>query len=299
MGAGHSRSENSYGLTGGQIKEIYDELLGGEGGYGEAAGGGGAGGGRAAGRKAAVKVVAVGADPSCLRGLRTLDVLGKGDFGTVSILDAAAAAGISGIRPDGAYVLKEARLKSEDAVEQFRLECQLNTEIGALGIAPRVYDFWVCEKPDGAGTKYGYIVMDRLAAMYRKIFPDTLNDFPPSAIVNAPKAVQQAVIGVLEVMIMNNYVHHDNHLGNVGFDTEGRVKIFDFGFTKRTPFTSDEQRCIALGYSLYQLIEQMPYEVMTSDDNLFYDTIYLIRQSKYRFGTYMSAVSKKVLKLRV
>lgn len=82
-------------------------------------------------------------------------------------------------------------------------------------------------------------------------------------------------------MIQSGYIHQDNHAGNIGFNKDGRVRLFDFGFT--IPIPENCRECNLnqiLGFALYQLIEHLPLSAYN-----YLDVIYLIRQNKYKFGS--------------
>ena len=146
-------------------------------------------------------------------------------------------------------------------------------------LAPMTVAVW----SDG---RQGMIVMEKMAAVYRDLFPD-VGDSGASAereIVVPPERVQLSVIGVLERAIERGYVHNDNHGGNIGFDSGGRVVLFDLGFTvKRSLVHCPNTRNYVLAYSIMQLLEHYPPELKY--DTVYYDLLYAIRQTRYDFGS--------------
>ena len=137
--------------------------------------------------------------------------------------------------------------------------------------------------------RQGMIVMEKMAAVYRALFPDVGASHGGAShvgdsVVVPPERVQLSVIGVLERAIERGYVHNDNHGGNIGFDSGGRVVLFDLGFTvKRSLVHCPNTRNYVLAYSIMQLLEHYPPELKYH--TVYYDLLYAIRQTRYDFGS--------------
>lgn len=221
-----------------------------------------------------------------------LKPLGKGDVGIAYMIN-----GVSDIKqevyPDAEekkYVLKQVQFrKGEDGTfdrdaDLFFNETCIGIELGELGIAPRIYECWLCN--DSKGNEYGFYTMDKIEYIMAYTYPGNLKRTKFMKL--ATKELQQKIIGLLEVMLNANYVHNDNHPGNIGIMSNGEPVLFDFGFALKADHElTNDDKLQYLGFALYQIIEQYDKSLMYDEDNLFYDLIYLIRQNKYVFGSHI------------
>lgn len=220
----------------------------------------------------------------CFRDLKPLEIIGKGEFGETWSLE-----------DNNQMVIKKIKIQNTTEKTNFFYETEIQKELGYLNIAPKIYDYWICEVND---ELYGFILMEKLQIIYRDLFPDRYDpyiEYPKSKLPS--QDIQKAIIGGLEKMIENGYIHNDNHGGNIGISVDGKLKIFDFGFTRkvisRCMHCNKEQ---LLGFALYQLIEHLPFEIR--NDTLYYDIIYEIRQSIYEFGTYIHSFEEYTYRKR-
>lgn len=224
-----------------------------------------------------------------------LTPLGKGDVG-IAYLVTAISQPKQGMYPDAAdrkYVLKQVQFRigpdgTYDAdAETFLNETCIGIEMGDLGIAPRIYECWLCN--DAEGNEYGYYTMDRIDKILTNEYPGNSRKLKPRQKLRAaPRDIQQKIVGLLEVMINAGYVHNDNHPGNIGIMADGEPVLFDFGFALQADHELTEfDKLQALGFALYQIIEQYDKDIACDEDGVFYDLIYLIRQNKYQFGSHI------------
>lgn len=185
--------------------------------------------------------------------------LGSGEYGDVyDIVD----------QPDKAIKV----LKDNNYLDDFQTEINLATQIGQLGVGPKIFDSGFFDE-----TKTYFYVMEKLENIYLEKYKCK----PPC------RECQEKIIGVFEFLIIKGWIHHDNHRNNVGFSKSNAIRIFDFGFSKNYQIPLN-LRAIVLAYYLYIFIEGelMDCDEEAIDKNLFYDVIYEIRRSEYEFGTY-------------
>lgn len=187
---------------------------------------------------------------------------------------ASAKSGCGKVRPYGAKlgcgeqgctyadketsVVKVTPFGSKVTQAQWANEAHVGQVLGNLGIAPKIYDYYVCEGK-------GYIEMERLKDAKR--LPDTgvqirerVGDSVTDHISLMPAHVQQGFVKALVTMIDAGYLHMDNHIENLGYIMEaGGYKpiVFDFGFTVAREM-SPADKCWALAFSLFQILEHVP-----------------------------------------
>ena len=131
----------------------------------------------------------------------------------------------------------------------------IGRELGALGIAPRVYDAFKCKNT-------GYIVMDMLTPLTKEL-PGVKGKDLLGTVVDIkrfPVEDQNGFAQVLSTMAANGFVHMDNHLGNLGFFAGTRKPlVFDFGFTQRRRELSHHKsdQLWALALSLFIMLEHV------------------------------------------
>jgi hypothetical protein len=208
-------------------------------------------------------------------------------------------------------VIKIVRLPDKKWTTQFQREAALQRKLGELSVAPAVSSTWV-------ENGYGFIVMERLKYMYRSEFFDLGDDekvrdersrmlqwvsthtdqLEEHDLSYLNEDVDLAIVGALEVMIKNGYFHNDIHPGNIGFNAEGQIRLFDYGFTDEMHPGCVEDKCFSdniknqcLGFALYQIVEHFPLQVRNAFSTV-YDIIYLIRRGEYRFGSNIAHFKK-------
>ena len=90
----------------------------------------------------------------CKCGYETGVELGRGDFGKAfSIID------------HDTQVMKEIRLPTKKAENDYEDEVLIGYTLGIAGIAPKIYKKWRCQKN---GEEYGYYIMDKLSGVWEK-----------------------------------------------------------------------------------------------------------------------------------
>lgn len=232
--------------------------------------------------------------------------LGKGDVGIAYMIDNVSALKeeMYADASEKKYVLKQVQFrKGEDGsydadAETFLNETCIGIELGNLGIAPRIYECWLCNVANKAGVttgEYGYYTMDKIDKIMGDEYPGNPRKLKKGQVLKvAPREIQQKIVGLLEVMIDAGYVHNDNHPGNIGIMADGEPVLFDFGFARKADHEMTEfDKLQALGFSLYQIIEQYDKEITYDEENgVFYDLIYLIRQNVYKFGSHIQHLKR-------
>lgn len=177
-------------------------------------------------------------------------------------------------------------LSVDDLEEMFMKEGKIQQEMGQKDIAPKVYYYGTFIED---GEKKGVIIMEKMSGIYRSRYPDigdnpNVDDHP----VLPPASVQQKVIKKIIEMIDAGYIHNDLHGGNIGFvknNGKEEVRLFDYGFSRAiSPLCLPCNKDQILGFSLYQLIEHLPFELRNR--SVYYDVIYDLRQNKDVFGQY-------------
>jgi hypothetical protein len=177
-------------------------------------------------------------------------------------------------------------LSVDDLEEMFMKEGKIQQEMGQKEIAPMVYYYGTTIDD---GEKKGIIIMEKMSGIYRSRYPD-IGDNPNviEPAVLPPASVQHKVIKKMIEMIDAGYIHNDLHGGNIGFvrkNGKDEVRLFDYGFSHAiSPLCLPCNKDQILGFSLYQLIEHLPFELR--DKSVYYDVIYDLRQNKDVFGQY-------------
>jgi tRNA A-37 threonylcarbamoyl transferase component Bud32 len=157
---------------------------------------------------------------------------------------------------DPSHVIKVTKLTSQKAKQQWRQEACIGREIGALGVAPGIPKLFEC-------NSNGYIVMDLLKDAKKlpdgTVIRDKSTGDAIDHMMRMPDKIQIGFINVLAKLIDNGFMHMDNHIENLGF-IKGKPVIFDFGFTQRRVFETDEEKLYGLSFSLFQMLEHCPSE---------------------------------------
>jgi hypothetical protein len=219
----------------------------------------------------------------CKRGYKTGAVLGSGEQGTAYVVDKND----TGANAADRLVMKVSNLKA-DQVEPWKNEAIISNTLGEAGIGPKIFKAWICDQK-------GYIIMEKMESDLRH-YPEAAvkkigEDGKPyyiDHINKVPETIQKDYLKGLENMIDMGYVHMDNHPGNLGIvrTADGRQKgiLFDFGFTQhRRDITSMNAKLMALGFSVAQIIEQMP--LAERKTNFLYKVFIAIAQNKYVWGS--------------
>lgn len=155
-------------------------------------------------------------------------------------------------------------------------------------------------------SEEGRCVMERLPTIYGVKYPARVvayeEDYKyirrkgrpapcplPNGTIEAPWEIQLAVVRALEEFVNKGVSHNDLHVHNIGLDSTGQVKFFDFGFSTEFPPSSPRlMRNSILAYHLYQIIELNPK--CLAENSLYYKVIYDIRQGLYKGSQKIKAV---------
>lgn len=163
-------------------------------------------------------------------------------------------------------------------LQQFKDEVIVGNQLGLLGIAPRIYNWWICEnteKNDKKTKRYGYYVMDTLSGVWASKFGKN--------VAVAPFEAQQQLIRNVIIMVQNGFIHQDLHTGNVGFvveDGSEKVVLFDFGLTLKVDSAYiEEYGSMLVASQLYQMIEQSDIADIIDRDNYVFNVIQYIVQN--------------------
>lgn len=213
-------------------------------------------------------------------------LLGKGDFGEAHqfVKVAHADAGrpenmgvhIELHLPDGRQiVLKKVNLVHHNEasemmpirLQQFKDEVIIGNQLGSLGIAPRIYDWWICENRDQT-QRYGYYVMDTLSGVWKGKYDVN--------VAVAPSDLQIKLIGSVIDMVQLGLIHQDLHTGNISSDG----LLFDFGLTLSVdPSLIEQYGSLLVASQLYQMIEHSDYDDIVNPNNYVFNAIQLILQN--------------------
>jgi hypothetical protein len=234
-------------------------------------------------------------------------LLGKGDFGEANqfVKLAHAEAG----RPEGLEielhlpdnsktVLKKVNLVHHTEasemmpirLQQFKDEVIVGNQLGSLGIAPRIYNWWICENPHQT-KRYGYYVMDTLSGVWASRFGKN--------VAVAPLLAQQQLISNVIIMVQNGYIHQDLHPGNVGFVGKGdseKVVLFDFGLTlKVDSIYIEDYGSMLVASQLYQMIEQSDIADIINPNNYVFNVIqYIVQNPSTTLSTLLSTLQSNI-----
>lgn len=224
----------------------------------------------------------------CERNYKKGKLLGRGEQGSAYEVNYNKMSDAS--KP---MVLKISNLDNKEKIEAWKKEAHIAYTLGESDIGPKIYKVWICNKD---GVK-GYIIMDRMISDLRSInkYADKIKYLNNGEeyieyvdhINNVSEIIQRDFLHGLERMIDIGYIHMDNHPGNLGIiisDDREKGILFDFGFTqKRDDLLSPDAKRMALGFSIAQIIEQMPLE--ERKDNFIYKIFVAIEQNKYKWGS--------------
>lgn len=225
------------------------------------------------------------------------DKLGQGEQGTVYAL--------------GEYVIKVTSLLKKGMEDIWFDEVCKAQDLGELKIAPTIHRHFIC-------NKLGFIVMNRLTPMKSMIVTNKKNailqmkknkdvirykwkngnvyDFMDN-ISLLSQDTQIKFIQLLETMIENGYIHMDNHIDNLGYDSTTKQPIaYDFGFTQYREDMEDSKDDMewALCFTMFQILEHCPLNQI--EKTLFYRVATSIINKTYKWS---DAKSGKVIPLSV
>ena len=124
----------------------------------------------------------------------------------------------------------------------WNLECKMAREFGELGFGPKVHRDYICESK-------GYLEMDLVRMLTLDSTQVHLMD----------DKRQQEFVALIQRMVRSGFIHMDNHPGNLAINGEDKPVFIDFGFTQSRKFKSDADEIMAIAFSIYQIIEKVPY----------------------------------------
>lgn len=187
------------------------------------------------------------------------------------------------IRQNDRQVIKSTVLKTKKDTDAWGRESCYSKEIGSLGVAPQIYNYFVCKG-------IGYIVMERLITINnaypgvreKKIVYDENNEVDRNEdgsiaydttdhVALLPLEVQRGFVNSCAVLLNNGFIHMDNHLDNVGFLSNQKPILFDFGFTQKRDFSGPNDYEWALAFSIFQFLEHAPIDEI--EETIFYQII--------------------------
>ena len=217
--------------------------------------------------------------------------LGQGEQGTVYAI--------------GEYVIKVTSLAKKGMENIWFEEVCKAQDLGELKIAPTIRRHFIC-------NKHGFIVMDQLTPMKSmtvsnkkdaviqmkknkdviryKWKNENVYDFMDN-ISLLSQDTQVKFIQLLETMIENGYIHMDNHIDNLGYDSTTKQPIaYDFGFTQyREDMGGKDDMKWALCFTMFQILEHCPLNQI--EMTLFYRVATGIINKSYKWGDAKSGKS--------
>lgn len=222
----------------------------------------------------------------CLQGLVVTTELGRGDIGVAYELKPGVQnTNINHALSDKAtYVLKEVIIKNAKELKKFEDEVCIGKYLGEMGLAPRIYNCWVCVQKD-AKKQFplkGYYIMEKIHKIWEEEYPSHHPEASRDSALNhtAPKKVQQQLVAALERMISAGIIHQDCHPGNIGIMQDGRIVLFDFGFSlvASEPIPDVLKNTILMS-QIYIVIEKWNRQEMY--DSYLYGVIYDLRRNEH------------------
>jgi len=237
---------------------------------------------------AAIREVAGATNTNCKNGHVTGVELGRGEQGIAYKM----VRNKTGANVSKSHVMKVSLLPTAAVRRAWENEARLSKALGMASIGPEIYDSWYCRGK-------GYILMQRMLTDLRhysdargpvsepvydeygeKIgYKDHLN--------RVPVKVLRDYVDKLEILIGADYIHFDNHPGNLGIveseDGSEEGILFDFGFTRKVGGMTPADKYNALAFSLGQIIEHMPRAEL--DTNYIFKLIVSIDKGTYEFGS--------------
>lgn len=244
---------------------------------------------------AAVREEAALSNAGCKIGYTTTAELGRGEQGIAYAMNKNT----TGRNISETHVLKISTLGSAPVRRAWEAEAKLSKVLGAAGLGPKIYDFWVCRNK-------GYILMQKMLGDLRHYedeagpISDKIKDWETGETIfnidhlnRVPVEILRNYVDKLETMIGTGYVHFDNHPGNLGLvlGGDGAIEgiLFDFGFTKKVEGMTEADKYNALAFSIGQILEHMPRAEL--DSNYLFQILVSIDKGVYEFGSLEPAVS--------
>ncbi len=132
------------------------------------------------------------------------------------------------------HLIKPASLSNQDFQKHFQREVQMHTLLKDSGIAPKVYDAFIC------GNE-GYILIDRKNYSIRDYAFKLFDLFKKAELVNPIlDQLQTSVVRLLSQLHTYGYIHGDPHLKNFMIDVQDtnltdwrNPQIIDFGKSEK------------------------------------------------------------------
>jgi hypothetical protein len=237
---------------------------------------------------AAVREEAAGTNDGCKIGYVTRAELGRGEQGVAFSMNRNA----TGRNISTTHVLKISELGTPAVRRTWEGEAKLSQVLGMAEIGPVIYDFWTCRGK-------GYILMQRMVGDLRHFrdaagpISEKVTDADGDTIGNidhlnrVPESILRDYVNKLETLIGANYIHFDNHPGNLGLilteDGNTGGILFDFGFTRKVEGMSHADKYNALAFSIGQILEHMPKAEL--DSNYLFKILVSIDKGTYVFGS--------------
>jgi hypothetical protein len=231
-----------------------------------------------------------GDEMGCKLGYITRRELGRGEQGVAYSMNKNA----SGRNISRTHVLKISVLGSPKVRRLWENEAKLSKALGLAGIGPEIFDFWVCRGK-------GYILMQKMKSDLRHYIgadgkPISLKSKSGNSIDHlnqVPEPILRDYVDKLEKMIGADYVHFDNHPGNLGIiendDGEEEGILFDFGFTRKVDGMTHPDKYNALAFSIGQILEHMPVHEL--DSNYLFKILVSIDKGTYVYGSLIHNVT--------
>ncbi len=243
----------------------------------------------------AVREEAASSNEGCKIGYITTAELGRGEQGVAFAMNKNA----SGRNISATHVLKISTLGSPSVKRAWEAEAKLSQVLGVANIGPIIYDFWTCRNK-------GYILMQKMIGDLRHYrdargqIADKIVDRSTGETLGyvdhlnrVPEAILRNYVDKLEVLIGADYLHFDNHPGNLGLvpNETGMQEgiLFDFGFTKKVLGMSKPDKLNALAFSIGQILEHMPLAEL--DSNYLFKILVSIDKGTYEYGSLEPNVS--------
>lgn len=233
---------------------------------------------------AAIREVPGATNKNCKNGHVMGEELGRGEQGIAYKM----VRDKTGANVSKTHVMKVSLLPTATAKGAWEDEARLSKVLGMAGIGPEIYDFWYCR------TK-GYILMQRMLTdlrHYGGVGETDYNEYGQQVgykdhLNRVPIKILRDYVNKLEILIGANYLHFDNHPGNLGIveseDGSEEGILFDFGFTREVDGMTPADKYNALAFSLGQIIEHMPRA--EQDTNYIFKLIVSIDKGTYEFGS--------------
>jgi serine/threonine protein kinase len=195
-------------------------------------------------------------DANCYKNIKVNRSIGEGSQGVVYALKGNTS---------DERVLKISEYDTPKKLENMKNEVIIGTILGDIGIAPKLYEAWICKDKV-------YILMERIKGSLRDIISgkESLGVYYEVDHINKiPKSLMNDYIDAFAKITEMGYIHMDSHPANLGIinrNGKDRGILIDFGFTvKRTDLDNFINKELAFGFSLGQIMEHAPLvEITTS-----------------------------------